>query len=204
MNNALTKASRPSDVDPVLYVSSLELDTPSACCHLQQGELRFLCPVSGDSKCLRCSLRVTTNSSDTKADPLYVFAFLRTFIDILREYFGQISAETLKDNFDIVYQVRLITIRRSTASYDAQLLEETLDAGGHPSTTYSNALRDIVIPPSLLQKMLSVAGVSALANPSSNSHPFASPIPWRKAGVRYNNNEIFFDISEELRAVVNK
>ena len=52
--------------------------------------------------------------------------------------------------------------------------------------------------------MLSVAGVSALANPSANTHPFASPIPWRKTGVRYNNNEIFFDITEELRAIVNK
>lgn len=40
-------------------------------------------------------------------NPLYVFAFLQTFIDILREYFGQISAETLKDNFDVVYQVRV-------------------------------------------------------------------------------------------------
>ncbi|KAF7792098.1 hypothetical protein EIP86_003128 [Pleurotus ostreatoroseus] len=169
-NNAVEKATRPGDVDPVLYVSSLELDTPSACCHVQHGELSFLSPVSGDM------------------DPVYVFAFLRTFIDILGEYFGTISAETLKDNFDIVYQ----------------LLEETLDAGGHPSTTYPNALRDIVLPPSLLQKMLSVAGVSALANPSSNTHPFASPIPWRKTGVRYNNNEIFFDIAEELRAVVNK
>lgn len=39
-------------------------------------------------------------------DPLYVFAFLQAFVDILREYFGQISAETLKDNFDTVYQVR--------------------------------------------------------------------------------------------------
>ena len=38
-------------------------------------------------------------------DPLYVFAFLRTFIDILKEYLGNISAESLKDNFDVVYQV---------------------------------------------------------------------------------------------------
>lgn len=170
LNNALSKASRPSDVDPVLYVSSLELDTPSACCHVKHGDLRLLCPVSGD------------------VNPLYVFAFLQTFIDILREYFGQISAETLKDNFDVVYQ----------------LLEETLDASGHPSTTYPNALRDIVLPPSLLQKVLSVAGVTGLANQSSNQHPFASPIPWRKTGVRYNANEVFFDLLEELRAVVNK
>ena len=83
-------------------------------------------------------------------------------------------------------------------------MEETLDAGGHPSTTSINALKDIVLPPSLLSKVLSVAGVSGLANLGTSSHPFASPIPWRKAGVRYNNNEIFFDMAEDLKAVVNK
>lgn len=79
-----------------------------------------------------------------------------------------------------------------------------LDAGGHPLTTYPNALRDIVIPPSLLTKLLSVAGANI--NPTMNSAggPFSSPIPWRKTGVRYNNNEIYFDIVEDLRAVVNK
>jgi len=33
---------------------------------------------------------------------------------------------------------------------------------------------------------------------------FTSPIPWRKAGLRYNSNDIYFDVVEELRAVVNK
>ncbi|KAI0685995.1 clathrin adaptor mu subunit [Cytidiella melzeri] len=170
LKTALNKATQPADVDPVLYVPTLQHETPSACCHVKHGELRFLCPVSGD------------------LDPLYVFAFLRTFMDILQEYFGHISADTLRDNFDVVYQ----------------LLEETLDASGHPSTTYPNALRDIVLPPSLLQKVLIAAGVNGLAGSSSNTHPFASPIPWRKTGVRYNNNEIFFDIVEELKAIVNK
>ncbi|KAI0922027.1 hypothetical protein AcW1_004151 [Taiwanofungus camphoratus] len=168
LNSALADAIRPDHVDPVLYVSGL--DKPSACCHVRRGGLRFICPVSGD------------------VDPLYAFAFLQTFIDILCEYFGHISAETLKENFDIVYQ----------------LLEETLDSGGHPLTTSPNTLRDIVLPPSFLHKVLSVAGVSGLASPSANSHPFASPIPWRKAGVKYNNNEIYFDVVETLDAIVNK
>lgn len=38
-------------------------------------------------------------------DPLFAFAFLQTFVDILNEYFGNVSAATLKDNFDVVYQV---------------------------------------------------------------------------------------------------
>ena len=122
-------------------------------------------------------------------DPLYAFAFLQTFVDILHEYFGHVSAETLKENFDVVYQVCTFALfyrrHHSNGAYRCfQLLEETLDAGGHPLTTSPNALRDIVLPPTLLHKVLSVAGVSGLATSSANSHPFASPIPWRKAGVR--------------------
>ncbi|KZT74521.1 clathrin adaptor, mu subunit [Daedalea quercina L-15889] len=170
LNEALNNAPKPEDVDPVLYVSGLNVDTPCASCHAKVGDMRILCPISGE------------------VDPLYAFAFMQTFVDILREYFGYISAETLKENFDTVYQ----------------LLEETLDAGGHPLTTSTNTLRDIVLPPSLLNKVLSVAGVPGLATPLVGPQPFASPIPWRKAGVRYNNNEIYFDVAETLEAIVNK
>lgn len=87
----------------------------------------------------------------------------------------------------------------------SKLLEETLDAGGRPLTTSPNALRDIVLPPSLLSKLLSVAGANI--NTSFNTGaggPFSSPIPWRKANVRHNANEIYFDMVEELSAIVNK
>lgn len=43
-----------------------------------------------------------------------------------------------------------------------QLLEEMLDEG-YPLTTETNLLRDIVLPPSLLSKVLSAAGVSGCA-----------------------------------------
>lgn len=112
LNNALSNAPRPDDVDPVLYVSGLSVDTPSACCHAKVGDIRFLCPISGDG--MPCSMRaspVPTHTDLHAVDPLYAFAFMQTFIDILREYFGHISAETLKDNFDVVYQVCLVAPR---------------------------------------------------------------------------------------------
>ncbi|KAI9456976.1 clathrin adaptor mu subunit [Lactarius psammicola] len=168
-SNALAKAVRPEDVDPVLLVTLP--DAPTACCHLQHRSLTFLCPISGD------------------LDPLYAFTFIRTFLNILIEYFGEVTAPVLRDNFDIVHQ----------------LLEETLDAGGHPLTTAPNALRDIVLPPSLISKILSVTGVSGPSGPTTNNlSAFSSPIPWRKAGLRYNHNDIYFDIVETLDAVVNK
>lgn len=91
-----------------------------------------------------------------------------------------------------------------------KLLEETLDSGGHPLTTTPNALRDIVLPPSLLNKLLSVAGanINGVINSGSGlgaaAGPFSSTIPWRKSGLRYTANEVYFDIVEELVAVVNK
>jgi hypothetical protein len=54
------------------------------------------------------------NSNETSVDPLLGFAFLQTFISILREYFGDLSAATLKDNFDVVYQVRNLFLRPSS------------------------------------------------------------------------------------------
>ncbi|KAH7100568.1 clathrin adaptor, mu subunit [Auriculariales sp. MPI-PUGE-AT-0066] len=164
VNNALVKAPTGS-IDPVLYVTGP--NGPCATCHIQYNGLRILCPVSGE------------------VDPMFAFAFIQTFIDILKDYFGELSVATIREHFDIVYQ----------------LLEEILD-DGHPLTTELNALRDIVLPPSFLKSIISAAGISGLSK--TPSAPFSSPIPWRKAGLRYNNNEIKFDVVEELEAIVNR
>jgi AP-3 complex subunit mu len=175
--------------------------------------MRILAPISGNGK---SSSRSTASSrfSLFAVDPLYAFAFLQTFTEILQEYFGQLSAITLKDNFDVVYQVSFLALISffdcctdyfNCCSNNIQLLEETLDSIGYPNTTSPNALRDIVLPPSLLNKILTVAGASGLSNASiGTSTPFASPIPWRKAGLRYNNNEIYLDVGETLRAIVGR
>lgn len=51
LNNALAKSPRPNDVDPVIYVPTYDgRDSllPSACCHIVCGDIRIVCPVSGD------------------------------------------------------------------------------------------------------------------------------------------------------------
>lgn len=116
-------------------------------------------------------------------DPMLGIAFLNAFIDVLKAYFGDsVNAVALQDNFDTVYQ----------------LIAESLDAG-HALTTSPNALRDIVTPPSLLNSLLG----SALAQ-SNAPKPFSSPIPWRRAGVRHTNNEIYFDVVEIYKALVSR
>ncbi|KAG8899136.1 hypothetical protein FRB99_006900 [Tulasnella sp. 403] len=139
-NDVLSKLeseNKTEDLDPVLYFSSTPV--PVVCCHVEKGGLRILCPASQD------------------VDPLYIFAFLDRFISVLRDYLQELSLHTLKEHFDVVYQ----------------LLEEMLD-DGRPLTTEPNSLRDIVLPPSLLDKILSVAGaVHRNANAVLLAHPLA-------------------------------
>lgn len=38
-------------------------------------------------------------------NPLFAFSFLEAFLDTLRDYLGDVTETTLKDNFDVVYMV---------------------------------------------------------------------------------------------------
>ena len=100
-------------------------------------------------------------------------------------------------------------------------------------TMESAMLKEIVLPPTLMRKLLNVAGVSGLVSlflsllclslalcaergewvgeetdigriQAPTTAPLAAPIPWRKQGVRHSNNEIYFDIAESLDAIVDK
>jgi hypothetical protein len=45
-------------------------------------------------------------TNDGAISPLFALAFLQSFVEILQEYFGIVSASaTVKDNFNSVYQV---------------------------------------------------------------------------------------------------
>ncbi|KAI5448830.1 hypothetical protein NCC49_006334 [Naganishia albida] len=136
-------------------------------CHLEREGMSFLVPLSHE------------------INPLFAFAFLETFIDVLSAYFGQVTESSIRDNFDIVYM----------------LIEEMLDEG-HPMTTEPNMLKDIVLPPTLVRKLLTAAGVSGAL--SQTTAPFVTPIPWRRPNVRYTNNEIYFDIEESMDAIVDR
>lgn len=46
LNNALAKS--PESVDPVIYVAPYNTAASTACCHIQCGDIKLLCPVSGD------------------------------------------------------------------------------------------------------------------------------------------------------------
>jgi AP-3 complex subunit mu len=117
-------------------------------------------------------------------DPMMVFEFMHRIADIMQEYFGQVSETVIKENFVTVYQ----------------LLEEMMD-DGFPLTTEPNALKEIVPPPTVLSKVINTMGATNSASTRKMPNGMSN-LPWRKAGVKYASNEIFFDIVEEIDAIV--
>lgn len=84
-----------------------------------------------------------------------------------------------------------------------QLLDEMID-NGFPLTTEPNILREMIAPPNIVNKMLSV--VTGNSSNMSDILPGAtsSCIPWRTADPKYANNEVYVDLVEEMDAIVNR
>lgn len=75
---------------------------------------------------------------------------------------------------------------------------------GFPLTTEPNILREMIAPPNLVSKMLSV--VTGSSSNVSDTLPgvTASIVPWRTADAKYANNEVYVDLVEEMDAVINR
>lgn len=121
-----------------------------------------------------------------EVSPLYVIEILHRAMDIFTEYFSECTESSLKENFVIVYE----------------LLDEMLD-NGFPLATEVNVLKELIKPPNLYRKVHNmVTGNTNVSAVMPNSQ--LSSIPWRKEGIRYANNEAYFDCIEELDAIIDK
>ena len=72
---------------------------------------------------------------------------------------------------------------------------------GFPFTTEPNALMEIIPPPSALRHVVkNITGQSNMSEKMAEGG--LSNTPWRKLGVKYATNEIYFDVIEEIDCVV--
>ncbi|KAI8977042.1 Mu homology domain-containing protein [Mycotypha africana] len=120
---------------------------------------------------------------EREVDPMLIFEFIHRIMDILTDYLGDVSESSIRENFVTVYQ----------------LFEEMMDYG-YPLTTEPNALKEIIMPPTIINKVMTSVGAAAGVAPKIPQS--MSNIPWRKAGVKYTQNEIYFDIIEEIDATI--
>ncbi|GAA6002084.1 hypothetical protein JCM10207_003065 [Rhodosporidiobolus poonsookiae] len=144
----------------------------TAVCIVTRGQLRYIAPLHQD------------------IDPLVPLTFLSELHDVLANYIsGPVTEASLKDHFDIVLA----------------LLHEMV-ASGRPQLSQASQLRDLVLPPSeLLTKVaLNAATAAGLNIPqqSAANALLASPLPWRRQGIKYSSNEIYLDLLETLSVVL--
>ncbi|XP_031376444.1 AP-3 complex subunit mu isoform X2 [Punica granatum] len=119
--------------------------------------------------------------------PLMGIEFLCRVADVLSDYLGGLNEDVVKDNFVIVYD----------------LLDEMID-NGFPLTTEPNILREMITPPNIVSKVLSV--VTGNSSNVSDTLPgaTASCVPWRTTDRKYTNNEVYVDLVEEMDAIINR
>lgn len=75
---------------------------------------------------------------------------------------------------------------------------------GFPLTTEPNILREMIAPPNIVSKVLSV--VTGNSSNVSDTLPgaTASCVPWRTTDTKYSNNEVYVDLVEEMDAIINR
>ena len=103
-----------------------------------------------------------------------------------QDYFTTVDETAIKENFSTVYQ----------------LLEEMMD-NGYPLTTEPNALKAMIKPPTVTGRLATaLTGQSGVSDVLPDGT--ISSMPWRKAGVKYAQNEIYLDVIEEVDAIVDR
>ncbi|TRY63168.1 hypothetical protein TCAL_10820 [Tigriopus californicus] len=120
----------------------------------------------------------------SEVPPLFVIEFLHRVVDTFRDYFNDCSETIIKENYVVVYE----------------LLDEMLD-NGFPLATESNILKELIKPPNILRTVVnSVTGKSNVSETLPTGQ--LSNVPWRRSGVKYTNNEAYFDVIEEVDAII--
>ncbi|KAE9446645.1 hypothetical protein C3L33_21421, partial [Rhododendron williamsianum] len=87
--------------------------------------------------------------------------------------------------------------------YKLQLLDEMID-NGFPLTTEANILREMIAPPNIVSKMLSVVTGNSSNVSTTLPSATASCVPWRTTDLKHSSNEVYVDLVEEMDATINR
>ena len=103
-----------------------------------------------------------------------ILLFLSHVLRVMTDYFGEVTEETIRDNFVITYE----------------LLDEMMDYG-YPQSTESKILKEyITLSANRAEKQI--------APPST----VTNAVSWRSPGIKHRKNEIFLDVVESLDLLV--
>ncbi|GJN87472.1 hypothetical protein Rhopal_000421-T1 [Rhodotorula paludigena] len=152
-----------------------------AVCQIERAGLRYIAPVDHDKlyETLKTYIGGPVTEGSLKVRPTLAHPVLGTATH------RRLVCPTSQDHFDVVLA----------------LLHEMV-AGGRPQLSQSSQLKELVVPPDsqFFKVALNAATAAGLNIPSQTTANalVASPLPWRRQGIRYTSNEIYFDLTETL------
>ena len=102
-----------------------------------------------------------------------IFVFLERLVDIMKEYFGTLEEESIRDNFVLIYE----------------LLDEVMDFG-YPQISEVKVLQAYITQG---------AHKLAVAKPPQ---AVTNIVSWRTEGIKHKKNEVYLDVVEKLNLLV--
>lgn len=116
-------------------------------------------------------LAITKRNSNA----MMMLFFLQKLVEVMKEYFGELEEESIKDNFVIIYE----------------LLDETMDFG-YPQITETAILKEYITTESNVLRRELVRPPQAVTN----------QVSWRSEGIVHKKNEVYLDVIERLNLMV--
>jgi len=117
--------------------------------------------------------------SHGNAQVALAFQFLHEFVKVLKNYFGDFSEESIRNNFVLIYE----------------LLDEVLDYG-YPQNCSTDVLKLYITQTGDKTAAAERASSQAVTIQATGA------ISWRKEGIKYRKNELFIDVVENCNLLV--
>jgi AP-2 complex subunit mu-1 len=106
-----------------------------------------------------------------------VFELLHKIIELFSSYFGDLTEESVKNNFVLIYE----------------LLDEVLDFG-YPQKTESGILKTYITQQGIR--------TTTIEEQKQITSQVTGQISWRREGIKYRKNELFLDVLESVNLLM--
>lgn len=121
----------------------------------------------------------------SETPPLLVIEFLNRLAETITEYFTTANELTIKENLVSIYEI----------------IDEMLELGS-PLTTELNILKDLIKPGNLFRSLTDAVTGKHSAVSSVLPACQLSNVRWRRTGLKYTSNEVYFDLIEVIDAIL--
>ncbi|VDP08727.1 unnamed protein product [Schistosoma mattheei] len=117
-----------------------------------------------------------------------VFQLLHALLNLMKDYFGRVTEENIKNNFVLIYE-----ILDGKLTFYLIFVTEVIDYGYGQNTDTG-----------ILKSLITQAGTRTATKEETAqiTNQVTGQIGWRREGIKYRRNELFLDIMESVNLLM--